>query len=124
MQIKDIEGYEGLYKITTEGIVISCKKNVGKGCGYTIQEKIKKTKVTKNGYVKVNLKKKSEERTFFIHRLVAESFILNLDNKPQVNHKDGNKYNNCVGNLEWVTAKENAHHAQKIGLRVVAKKVV
>ena len=54
--------------------------------------------------------------TFSIARLVAELFIPNPNNLPQVNHKDGNKYNNCVDNLEWVTNKQNLDHAQRKGL--------
>ncbi len=59
------------------------------------------------GYLRVSIGKK----LMFIHRLVAEKYIPNPENKPQVNHKDGNKLNNCVDNLEWVTNQENRNHA-------------
>ena len=73
---------------------------------------------SKNGYYSVSLSiKKGKQKRFLIHRLVAKHFINNLQNKPQVNHIDGDKSNNHTDNLEWVTAKENVRHAYEIGLR-------
>lgn len=69
------------------------------------------------GYERVKLFKMNREKSYRVHRLVAEAFISNPDNLPQVNHKDGNKRNNRVSNLEWCTAKENLEHAYKNGLR-------
>jgi hypothetical protein len=69
-------------------------------------------KVNENGYIRVFIYNK----TYTLHRLIALAFISNLDNKDQVNHIDGNKLNNCVSNLEWVTNKENQIHKFKIGL--------
>lgn len=70
------------------------------------------------GYEKVNLWSLTEHKYkyFLRHRLVAETFIPNPDDLPEVNHKDGNKENNSVQNLEWVTHKENVHHSIKTGL--------
>lgn len=69
-----------------------------------------------NGYKKTNVSINGKLKTVFIHRLVAELFIPNPNNLPQVNHKDGNKTNNRADNLEWVTLQENVIHAHKIGL--------
>lgn len=68
------------------------------------------------GYPGVKLLLSGGEKYVYIHRAVAEAFIPNPDNKPQVNHKDGNKQNSSVDNLEWCTAKENMHHAIITGL--------
>lgn len=70
----------------------------------------------KNGYLYINLRIDMMTVREYIHRLVAETFIPNPENKPAVNHIDGNKLNNDVNNLEWVTYKENAIHALRTGL--------
>jgi len=100
-----ILGYENLYSISKNGEVLS---NNGKKL---------KTEITKFGYCRCALYSNGNTKRFAIHRLVAMAFIPNPENKPQVNHKDGNKKNNCVENLEWVTASENIFHAFKNGLR-------
>ena len=71
-----------------------------------------------NGYFLVTLvnAKTKVRKNQFIHRLLCQAFIPNPLNKPQVNHKDGNKQNNCLENLEWVTSKENSQHAVDLGL--------
>lgn len=69
-----------------------------------------------NGYNQIKLRKDGKNHYKFVHRIVAESFCKNDENKPHVNHIDGNKYNNHPSNLEWVTAKENIHHAMDTGL--------
>lgn len=66
------------------------------------------------GYLYVDLYNSNRRKRFYIHRLVAENFIQNIDKKPFVNHKDGNPRNNCVDNLEWCTPFENVKHASKI----------
>ena len=70
----------------------------------------------RKGYPSIDLYTNGERRTRRVHRLVAEAFIPNPDNKPEVNHIDGNKHNNDVSNLEWVTSKENCRHAWNNGL--------
>lgn len=83
------------YEITRDGKVIN------KHTGHTLAPQ-----PNGKGYLRVSIGKK----LMFIHRLVAEKYIPNPENKPQVNHKDGNKLNNCVDNLEWVTNQENRNH--------------
>lgn len=97
---KDLKGYEKYYKISNFGRLYSKRKN-------TIM-----TNLHHNcGYLKINLVKNKTMKSVYIHRLVAENFIANIENKPQVNHIDGNKLNNRVDNLEWCTAKENQSHS-------------
>ena len=83
-------------------------------------EKILSTRKSTNGYLRVNLRKghvKYEKPTVIhVHRLVAEAFLPPIEGKKCVNHIDGNKINNCVDNLEWVTNRENTMHAIKTGL--------
>ena len=79
-------------------------------------EKILKPEIIKGGYLRVVLMKDSKYKHFSVHRIVAQLFIPNPENKPEVNHKDGNKQNNFVENLEWVTSKENIIHSYKTGL--------
>lgn len=98
-----IAGYEGLYEVSNLGRVRSLKYWGGNRVA------ILKQATSKRGYKKIALT--SEKKTFLIHRLVAQAFIPNPENKPEVNHIDGNKQNNCVNNLEWVTGSENNIHA-------------
>lgn len=111
---KDINGYEGYYQISNKGNVRSLDRFDGV---HDRQGTIIKPSLKQNGYLQVGLRKHSTRKWIGIHRLVAIHFIENPDNKPQVNHIDGNKQNNNVENLEWVTAKENQNHAAKRGLR-------
>lgn len=81
--------------------------------------RILKPTIGKTGYWVVTIRpdgRKGKSYSLKLHRLVAKAFIPNLENKPQINHKDGNKLNNHYSNLEWVTPKENVHHAISIGL--------
>lgn len=107
---KEIEGYENHYFVSNLGNV---KTNNHYGSGRTA---ILKPAKDFKGYLRVALQKDLKLKTFKVHRLVASAFIKNEFNKPQVNHKDGNKNNNSVENLEWCTNKENAHHAIANGL--------
>ena len=106
---KDVEGFEGLYKVSNEGVVISTPRNGAKG-------KVMKQYDMKRGYRQYDLRKNGKRHHAYVHRLIAIHFIANPENKPFVNHIDGNKLNNNIENLEWVTSKENMQHAAKIGL--------
>lgn len=103
--MKFIPGYEGRYSITESGEVYSHDfQNSGK-------LKKKTSRVIYTGYVYVDLSSKCGQKSQRLHRLVALTYIPNPLNKPHVNHKDGNKQNNHVSNLEWVTRSENMRHA-------------
>lgn len=101
---RDIPGYEGLYEVSSYGSV----RNLVTG-------KLIKSSLKKDGYSRVCLSKNGLRKCMNIHRLVAQAFIPNPDCFPQVNHKDENKANNRVDNLEWCTSKYNVNYgsAQK-----------
>jgi len=104
----DIIGYEGYYQVSNFGNIKSIQKT------RAINGIIKPS--SRNGYYSVNLHKNNKISTKLVSRLVAIHFIPNTENKPMVNHKDGNKLNNNISNLEWVTNKENIRHAWDNGL--------
>ena len=114
---KDIVGYEGLYKVSNLGRVKSLSRNFWNGVNWwKSKEKILKNNILSN-YCIVYLYKNKKRKTKQVHRLVAQAFISNFNNKPEVNHIDGDKENNIVDNLEWCTHKENIQHAFKTGLK-------
>jgi hypothetical protein len=100
---KDVAGYEGLYQVSDQGNVRSRRRRGSSGG-------ILKPKVDRNGYVQVELYRKGQRKNILVHRLVAETFIPNPLNLPQVNHKDENPKNNAVDNLEWCTQKYNLNY--------------
>lgn len=95
----NIEGYEGLYQVSSWGRV----KNSRSG-------RVLKAGKNNDGYLRVNLCKHGNVKQYYIHRLVAKTFIPNPQNKPQVNHIDEDKENNRVENLEWCTVRANLNH--------------
>ncbi len=105
---KDIIGYESEYQISSLGRVKSLAR-----FGKRKFDKILKQTVGKRGYFEVQLYKNMSFKCKTIHRLVAEHFIVNPENKREVNHIDANKLNNNISNLEWVTPKENSIHAAR-----------
>lgn len=110
---KDIKGYEGLYQVSNKGNVKSLKrtrKNHHGGIA-PVREIILKADVSYQGYYRVSLCKEKVYKHFFVHRLVAEAFIPKEKNKEFVNHKDFNRKNNYVENLEWVTTRENCKYS-------------
>ncbi len=110
--MKDIKQFEKKYAITKDGRVWSYPKYTLKsGCW-------RKSGFDKNGYLIIPLWKENKQYIRKIHRLVAEAFIPNPKNKPQVNHKNGIKNDNRIENLEWVTNKQNHEHAMKNGLYI------
>lgn len=113
---KDIPNYIGLYQINNYGNVKSLKRLEKSGNKIRKRnEKTLKQRAT-HGYKYVILSKESKAKTFRVHRLVAEIFIPNPNNYPQVNHKDGNKANNSVDNLEWCTCEYNIKEAYRLNL--------
>lgn len=96
---KDIKDYEGMYQVSNLGRVKSLKKNI-----------ILKMNKCSSGYYNVSFWKNGKEKKKLIHRLVAEAFLDNPDNLPVINHKDENKTNNSVENLEWCTYYYNFHY--------------
>lgn len=118
---KPIEGYEGLYEVSNLGRIKGLRRDVAipnprlGTVGYrTYPERIKPCVENRYGYYQVTLSKEAKSRTLRVHRLVALAFIPNPDNKPYINHIDGNKKNNRVSNLEWCTASENNWHASLV----------
>lgn len=117
-QWKSISGYEGFYEVSDVGRVKSLKRLDRMGKPW--DERILTTYIDKYGYECVKLHKNNKLKHWCVHRLVAEAFISNPNNKPQINHIDGNKQNNHVNNLEWCSAKENSQHAWNIGLSKIS----
>lgn len=105
---KDIEGFNGFYQVSNLGNVKSYKQN---------KIKYLNKRITPKGYIEFKLTKNGKSNYYKAHRLVAQAFIPNPNNLPQVNHIDCNKQNNCIDNLEWCTNSENQIHAYKNGLQ-------
>lgn len=116
-----VVGYEGHYEISNFGSVKSIARIVVDLNGKTFNKKeiILKPSINKYGYLQVGLCVNNKLKSHTVHTLVAEAFIDNPFNKPTVNHKDGNKLNNFVDNLEWATKSEQAVHSLDMGLRTM-----
>ena len=122
---KDIKGYEGLYQVSNLGRVRSL--------GHHIRQRNNSKKLCKGqilkpylnnkgkGYYIIGLSKNNKRKCYLVHRLVAEAFIPNPENKPEVNHKFGITTDNRVTELEWATREEQMLHAYKLGLQTPAQ---
>lgn len=109
---KEIKGYEGYYEVSSFGNIRSMNRVVNHAKGGVMRIKQKNIKLNNHssGYKIVSLSKDGIVKTNLVHRLVALTFITNTDSKPEINHKDLDKKNNSISNLEWVTSKENKDH--------------
>jgi hypothetical protein len=110
---RNIPGFEGLYQVSNMGRVKSLSRKKGR---------ILKPVVHSNGYMRINLYAGKKPQRKYVHRLVAETFLVNPQNKREVNHLDGDKTNNSIFNLEWATPRENGKHSSKTGLTLRAEK--
>ena len=116
---KPAVGYEGYLEVSNEGRVRSIDRVITVKDGARVYKKPVKGKAksmninSQTGYYQIGV---NHSKHLTVHRLVAEAFIENPEGKPTVNHKDGNKLNNCVENLEWASYAENDRHARESGL--------
>lgn len=110
---KDVEGYEGLYQVSNFGNLYSSY----------VKRKLQLS-LDKYGYKQVILVKNGVRKRHLLHRMVAQEFIPNHENKPQVNHIDENKTNNTVSNLEWVTSKENINHGTRTERQIYTQRII
>ena len=108
----DIKNYEGIYKVSNKGNVKSIPRIDANGVWR--EEKILKPILAKSGYLVVGLSKNGKEKQYRIHRLVAEAFIPNPNSFSCINHKDEDRTNNCVENLEWCTIGYNNNYGNRI----------
>jgi hypothetical protein len=115
---KDVKGYEGIYKVSNFGRVKSLDREVAPNnrVPYWRKGKICKQSKSNLGYMTVGFTVNNVKVNKYVHRLVAEAFITNVNNYPQINHIDCDKTNNRINNLEWCTNSQNQIHASKNGL--------
>ena len=105
--LKEVKGFEGLYSASDDGRIWSHR-----------QKKFMKPSTNNHGYKRVIFHKDKKEKTMFVHRVILQTFNPTLKEKVEVNHIDGNKANNCLSNLEWVTQSENTLKAIDMGLHL------
>ena len=112
---RDIDGFEGLYQVSNLGRVkriAHCSNYKGNTLRF-LPERIKEQSVDKSGYKTVSLYSENKMKLCKVHVLVGKAFIPNIENLPQINHKDENKSNNCVSNLEWCTPHYNNNYGTR-----------
>ena len=112
---KDVVGYENIYQISNLGRVKALERPVNNRAGKRF-EKILKYRISERGYCITVLSKEAKSKKCFIHRLIAQAFIPNPENKLEINHINGIRHDNRIENLEWCTRKENMVHAFSTGL--------
>ena len=112
-EFRDISGYESLYQVSNFGRIKSLERMVGHNYGGLKKhtERFLKSTSSYHGYLYINITNGISSKRFYIHRLVASTFLTNPENKSQVNHIDGNRSNNKITNLEWVTHLENQRYS-------------
>lgn len=116
---KDIEGFESFYQVSSAGRIKSLSRKIIRkrsSVEETLPERIMSVKKRTNYYPKVSLSKNGKVRYFKVHKLVALAFLQKDSAKNQVNHVDGDKTNNNVANLEWISPSDNIKHARDSGL--------
>lgn len=117
---RDVTNYSGIYQVSSYGRFRTLPRMIKHTrCGYNFRKGVIHSyseDYSGDDYISVQLWRDGKYIQRQLHVLIAEAFLPNLENKPQVNHKDGNKRNNAVSNLDWVTAKQNSHHAISTGL--------
>lgn len=123
---KDVVGWESYYAVSNLGRVKTKERTYtcSNGSVRFVHQKIKQTYFDEDGYERVCLYLNNTSKLMGVHRVVAEAFISNPDNLPQVNHKNGDKSNNRVDNLEWMTNTDNIRHSIQIGTRTPGCKPV
>jgi len=114
-KLKDIPGYEGFYKASSQGLIWAVPSPERRGRykgGYFL-----KPKITNRGYLQLRLSKDGFSKWHFVHRLAASAFLENKSSYPCVNHIDGNPLNNFISNLEWCSYKHNSKHGFINGIK-------
>lgn len=111
---KEVKGFEGLYEVSNKGRVRSLDRMVrNREHDYHAKGRILKLYTKSSGYVFVRLADNGKIKTLYVHRLIAEAFLLNPSNQSQINHKDENKANNLLENLEWCSASYNINYGDR-----------
>lgn len=115
---RDITGFDGYYQVSDRGNVRRLTTTIKHSSGSDCIKMAHNLTIKKGRYRFVILSVKGLTSTHYVHRIEAKAFIPNPENKPQVNHLDGDKFNNNLDNLEWCTVSENRLHSYAIGLQV------
>ena len=122
---KSVPNYEGYYEISNYGQVRGVERIISTPHQQRkLKSMVLKQRINRYGYLIIDLSKSSVSKTFEVHRLIALTFLPQKEGRNCVNHMDADKLNNNVENLEWVTYKENVHHAINLNLYSICKMVI